>query len=212
MKVRVAIVVIIFLKYSWLYCNILYQDNKKNTISTSIDDKIIWYEVTETTNMPFGKSIIVYTVSNKNLISTNNLGPNNTRVVIEKSKSKAKKGVDSHKTNSSLNTNSSTDGNLIISEKKTIKTVYINPIETYERMAEKGIKSVEIFKNLGDSFYYKNEYVKAIKYYEELFKMTHNLDPEYYLKYSNALKSMGQIAYSEELLEKYKLLITKQKN
>lgn len=212
MKVRIAIVVIIFFKYSWLYSNLLYQENKKNTTGSSFDDKIIWYEVTETTNMPFGKSTIIYTVSNKNLISTNDLGPNNTRVVIEKSKSKAKKGIDSHKTNSSLNTNTSTDGNLITSEKKAIKTVYINPIETYERMAEKGIKSVEIFKSLGDSYYYKNEYAKAVKYYEALFKMTYDLNAEYYLRYSNALKNMGQIAYSEELFEKYKLLITKQKN
>ncbi|VXB86161.1 conserved hypothetical protein [Flavobacterium sp. 9R] len=212
MKVRIAIVVIIFLKYSWLYSNLIYQENKNNTTSSSFDDKIIWYEVTETTNMPFGKSTIIYTVSNKNLISTNNLGPNNTRVVIEKSKSKAKKEIDSHKTNSSLNTNTSTDGNLITSEKKAIKTVYINPIETYERMAEKGIKSVEIFKSLGDSYYYKNEYAKAIKYYEALFKMTHDLNAEYYLRYSNALKNMGQISYSEEIFEKYKLLIAKQKN
>lgn len=209
MKVRIAIVVIIFFKYNWLYSNLLYQDNKKNTISHSLDDKNIWYEVTETINMPFGKSIIVYTVSNKNLISTNDLGPNNTRVIVEKSK--PKKEIDSPKINSNTINNTSIDSNTN-NEKKVTKTVNVSPFETYERMVEKGIKSIDIFKSLGDSYFYKNEYVKAIKYYEALFKMTHDLEPEYYFRYSNALKNMGQIASSEELLEKYKLLIAKQKN
>lgn len=209
MKVRIAIVVIILFKYSWLYSNLLYQDNKKNTISPSLDDKNKWYEVTETINMPFGKSIIVYTVSNKNLISTNDLGPNNTRVIVEKSKTK--KGIDSPKVNSNTVNTTSIDSNAS-NEKKETKTVNVSPLETYERMVEKGVKSIDIFKSLGDSYFFKNEYVKAIKYYEALFKMTHDLEPEYYFRYSNALKNMGQIASSEELLEKYKLLIAKQKN
>ncbi|MGL3001845.1 tetratricopeptide repeat protein [Flavobacterium sp. RSSB_23] len=209
MKVRIAIVVIILFKYSWLYSNLLYQDNKKNTISPSLDDKNKWYEVTETINMPFGKSIIVYTVSNKNLISTNDLGPNNTRVIVEKSKTK--KGIDNPKVNSNTVNTTSIDSNTS-NEKKETKTVNVSPFETYERMVEKGVKSIDIFKSLGDSYFFKNEYVKAIKYYEALFKMTHDLEPEYYFRYSNALKNMGQIASSEELLEKYKLLIAKQKN
>lgn len=209
MKVRIAIVVIIFFKCGWLYSNLLYQDNKKNAISPSLDDKNTRYEVTETINMPFGKSIIVYTVSNKNLISTNDLGPNNTRVIVEKSK--PKKGIDSPKVNSNTVNTTSIDSNTS-NEKKVTKTVNVSPLETYERMVEKGIKSIDIFKSLGDSYFYKNEYVKAIKYYEALFKMTHDLDHEYYFRYSNALKNMGQIEQSEELLEKYKLLTAKQKN
>lgn len=209
MKVRIAIVVIILFKYSWLYSNLLYQENKKNTISPSLDDKNTRYEVTETINMPFGKSIIVYTVSNKNLISTNDLGPNNTRVIVEKSKTK--KGIDSPKVNSNTVNTTSIDSNAS-NEKKETKTVNVSPLETYERMVEKGVKSIDIFKSLGDSYFFKNEYVKAIKYYEALFKMTHDLEPEYYFRYSNALKNMGQIASSEGLLEKYKLLIAKQKN
>jgi len=77
-------------------------------------------------------------------------------------------------------------------------------------MVDKGVKSIDLFKKLGDYYFYKNDYVKATKYYEALFKMTNEVNPDYYFRYSNALNNIGKKVLSEELLEKYKTLTAKQ--
>ncbi|WP_418263329.1 tetratricopeptide repeat protein [Flavobacterium faecale] len=81
--------------------------------------------------------------------------------------------------------------------------IYINIIDIYERVAEKGYKSVYLFTLLSDSFYYNKEIEKAAKYYQELFKMTTNLAPEYYFRYGDALLKTGQTAKGKEMIEKF---------
>ncbi len=41
-----------------------------------------------------------------------------------------------------------------LAEKKYEKYAYIDAIKTYEKVAEKGYKSVDMFKNLGNSYYF----------------------------------------------------------
>jgi tetratricopeptide (TPR) repeat protein len=84
-----------------------------------------------------------------------------------------------------------------------VKFVSINVISTYERVAEKGYKSIDMFQKLGNSFYENFEYEKAARWYGELFKMTTDLDQKYYQQYAHSLKLIGQNGKASELLEKY---------
>jgi tetratricopeptide (TPR) repeat protein len=82
----------------------------------------------------------------------------------------------------------------------------IDIIKTYERVAEKGYETLEILKKLANSYFFDNELEKAEKYYHKLFSKTTDLEPEYYYRYSVALKSTGQIEKSNEFLKKFNQL------
>jgi tetratricopeptide (TPR) repeat protein len=99
------------------------------------------------------------------------------------------------------------------SQKKTVTTVKknatvtnIDAIKTYERVAEKGYKSIEIFKKLGDAYYFNKDLDKAEKWYDKLFAMTTDLEPEYYYRYSQSLRAIGQIEKADTMLEKFNQL------
>ncbi len=88
-------------------------------------------------------------------------------------------------------------------DKKYESYAYIDAIKTYERVAEKGYKSVDMFQKLGNSYYFNSEFEKAAKWYTELFAMNTDLEPEYYYRYAQSLKSIGQDDKSNQMLEKF---------
>lgn len=88
--------------------------------------------------------------------------------------------------------------------KKFDELSYIDAISVYERVANKGYKSVELFQKLGDSYYFNSEFEKASKWYGELFWMNNVTFPAvYYYRYSQSLKSIGQYQKADELLLKF---------
>jgi len=93
------------------------------------------------------------------------------------------------------------------------KYVEINIIKTYEKIAGKGYKSIEIFQKLGNSYYSNSELDKAARWYCELFAMTTDLEPEYYYRYIKSLKSIGDNDEANKILEKFnqKLELTKER-
>jgi outer membrane protein OmpA-like peptidoglycan-associated protein/tetratricopeptide (TPR) repeat protein len=88
-------------------------------------------------------------------------------------------------------------------DKKYDSYAYIDAIKTYERVAEKGYKSVDMFQKLGNSYYFNSELDKAAKWYGELFAMTSDLEPEYYYRYAQSLKSIGENDKANEMMEKF---------
>jgi len=64
-------------------------------------------------------------------------------------------------------------------DKKYNSFAYIDAIKTYERVAEKGYKSEDMFQKLGNSYYFNGELDKAAKWYDELFAMAPDQQPEY---------------------------------
>ncbi|MFE3872745.1 flagellar motor protein MotB, partial [Flavobacterium sp. ZS1P70] len=48
-------------------------------------------------------------------------------------------------------------------DKKYDNYAYVDAIKTYERVAEKGYKSVDMFKKLGNAYYFNGELDKAAK-------------------------------------------------
>jgi hypothetical protein len=83
------------------------------------------------------------------------------------------------------------------------KYIEIDVIKTYERVAGKGYKSVDMFKKIANSYYSNFELEKAVSWYCELFAMTSNLEFEYYYRYSESLKSIGQNKEAYEILKKF---------
>ncbi|WP_245557725.1 OmpA family protein [Flavobacterium antarcticum] len=78
---------------------------------------------------------------------------------------------------------------------------YIDAIKTYERVAEKGFKDAEMFKKLGNAYYFNAELDKANKWYTALFEMTKEVEPEYYFRYSHSLKSVGKYGEANKMLD-----------
>ncbi|MFV7237003.1 MULTISPECIES: tetratricopeptide repeat protein [Flavobacterium] len=91
-------------------------------------------------------------------------------------------------------------------EKKYGNFANIDAIKTYERVAEKGYKSTDMFKKLGNSYYYNAELDQAAKWYGELFTMTQDVEPEYYYRYAQSLRAIGQNDKADEMLEKFNQL------
>jgi tetratricopeptide (TPR) repeat protein len=87
--------------------------------------------------------------------------------------------------------------------KKGDTSAYVDIIKTYEKVVEKGYEPIEILKKLADSYFFNNELEKSEKYYGKLFSKTTDLEPEYYYRYSAALKSKGQIEKANLYLKKF---------
>lgn len=85
-------------------------------------------------------------------------------------------------------------------DKKYEQYAFIDAIKIYERVAEKGYKSVDLFQKLGNAYYFNGELGKANKWYTELFALNEQVDPEYYYRYSQTLKATGDYAKANQML------------
>jgi outer membrane protein OmpA-like peptidoglycan-associated protein/tetratricopeptide (TPR) repeat protein len=86
-------------------------------------------------------------------------------------------------------------------DKKYNNFAYIRAINTYEKVAEKGYKSEDMFQKLGNSYYFNGELDKAAKWYDELFTMNPNQESEYCYRYAQSLKAIGQNDKANQMLE-----------
>lgn len=84
---------------------------------------------------------------------------------------------------------------------KNIGYTYIDPIKTYERIANKGYKSIDMFQQLGNSYYSKNQFEKAAKWYSELFAMNKKIETIYYYRYAHSLNCINQIEEANKYFE-----------
>ena len=91
-----------------------------------------------------------------------------------------------------------------LGDKKYDNYAYVDAIKTYERVAEKGYKSVDMFKKLANAYYFNGEYDKAARWYGELFAMTPDLESEYYYRYAQSLKATGENVKANEMMELFR--------
>jgi len=75
--------------------------------------------------------------------------------------------------------------------KKYEKLAFIDASEIYLDLADSGYASKELFEKLGNIYYFNAKYVEAARWYKKLFSLTENLEPIYYLRYSQSLKAIG---------------------
>lgn len=81
---------------------------------------------------------------------------------------------------------------------------YINAIFTYEKVVQRGYKTYDMVRHLGNAYYFNAQYPEAAKWYAEMFAMQATVeDPEYYLRYSISLKAIEDYDKANEYLEKY---------
>lgn len=85
-------------------------------------------------------------------------------------------------------------------EKSFDKFAYVDAIKTYERIAEKGHKSADLFMKLGDAYYFNANLEAASKWYTELFLMNEPVAPEYYYRYAQALKATANYTKADEMM------------
>lgn len=91
------------------------------------------------------------------------------------------------------------------------KYAYVDAIKVYESVANKGYKDEKMFQRLGNSYYFNGELVKALKWYDELFAMNEQQEPEYLYRYAQCLKSAGNYAKADAILEKFNQKVTTDK-
>jgi tetratricopeptide (TPR) repeat protein len=160
--------------------------------TTSADIQI--YHVEENINNKFGGRTTTYEVLDSNNINRTDLGPNNTRIISPRlaKEQKTEKEIIIEKTPIPE----------IVPLEKHNDYAFVFMIKTYERIAEKGYKSVEMFQKLGNCYFYNSEMDKAVRWYCELFEMNSDLDSEYYYRYAKALRSIGENDKAFEILAK----------
>ncbi|WP_264526337.1 OmpA family protein [Flavobacterium sp. N502536] len=101
-----------------------------------------------------------------------------------------------------LNTIAQT-GKINYADAKYEKYAYIDAIKIYENVADKGYKDEKMFQRLGNSYYFNGELVKALKWYDELFGMNKQQEPEYLYRYAQCLKAAGNYTKADATLEKF---------
>lgn len=94
-------------------------------------------------------------------------------------------------------------GKIASADKKYEKYAYIDAIKTYERIAEKGYGSPEIYQKIGNAYFFNSELDKAVKWYDKLFILGTDVDTEYYYRYAFCLKSIGKNDKAKEMLTIY---------
>ena len=81
---------------------------------------------------------------------------------------------------------------------------YIDAIKIYERIAQKGFVNQEMLESLGNAYYYNAEYKKALPWYEQLFQEgKYKVKPEYYYRYAQTLKSVGDYTQADKMMAKF---------
>ena len=80
---------------------------------------------------------------------------------------------------------------------------FVDAIIIYERIAEKGYKSEEMFQRLGNAYYFNADFSKSAKWYTELFTMNQNQNSEYYYRYSQCLKAIGNYSEADLMLDQF---------
>ncbi|MDW5289140.1 OmpA family protein [Formosa sp. PL04] len=83
---------------------------------------------------------------------------------------------------------------------------YVNAQKIYLAVAKKGYESEELYTKLANSYYFNAQYDQAVKWYDNLFKIVEKpQDNIIYLRYSQALKALGQAKKSMEYYDVFVL-------
>ncbi len=86
---------------------------------------------------------------------------------------------------------------------------YINSIEIYERMADKGYINTSILENLANAYYFNGKFVEANKWYSQLFDANYpdkniaKIPSEYYYRYAQTLKTIGDYKKADLIMNKF---------
>lgn len=193
--------------------------NSENIASNANSEEYVvdYYLVEERVNCRFGSSVTRYKVSNINLISTATMGQNNTRkvtTVYKKVKPKVNQlqglmpsnlVAQSNEITASITALPVVEAPKVEVVEKTEKKdyIYVDLVKTYEGVLEKGYFSVDMLKKVADSRFFKDDLNKAAQWYSKLFEMTTDLEPIYYYRFAQSLRSVSQFEKAKEMMVAY---------
>ncbi len=81
---------------------------------------------------------------------------------------------------------------------------YIDARKIYLKVVEEGYESAQIFKKLGDTYYYNSEYAEAAKWYSNLVeKFPSEIEAEYKYRIAQSYKSIGNYNDAKEMMDSY---------
>jgi outer membrane protein OmpA-like peptidoglycan-associated protein/tetratricopeptide (TPR) repeat protein len=84
------------------------------------------------------------------------------------------------------------------------RTYYSEAIPLYETAVNENVRTLEVIRNLADSYYFTNDMRNAQKYYQFLVKsFSKDLPAEYYFRLSQTLKSAGNINDANKVIRDY---------
>lgn len=84
------------------------------------------------------------------------------------------------------------------------RLAYMDAQQMYLKIVKNGYESQELYQNLGDTYYYNNDYVNANRWYAKAFEYDKStITKEYYFKYIQTLKSSGKYDKIEDIMEFY---------
>jgi hypothetical protein len=162
------------------------------------------YSVEETINMTFGRRVTKYEVTKLDMVNTYDLGPNNTRTVTPIYGKPKVKTVEV-----GLNSKTFVDSTAkvikpvkvaVLAPSEKTKYVSINVVSAYEKIIDKGYKSLDMLKKVADRSYFDNDMETAAKYYAQLMEQTTDLDSVYYYRYAQSLKVTNQTEKANEMM------------
>ncbi|GGX30580.1 OmpA family protein [Aquimarina muelleri] len=84
---------------------------------------------------------------------------------------------------------------------------FVDARKIYLQVAKSGYASPELFKKIGDSYYFNAELEKSVGWYEKLVnEYEDQIEPEYLFRYSQSLKNVKRYEDADKAMEKFKLL------
>ncbi len=80
---------------------------------------------------------------------------------------------------------------------------YLKARDIYLKLYKRGLRSPELYKRLGDSYFKTAEYKEAVKWYDKLFLEGYNIEPQYYFRYGQSLKASGEVEKGDKFVKQY---------
>ena len=77
-----------------------------------------------------------------------------------------------------------------------------------KKLPLRGYKSEDMFKKLGNAYYFNSNFEGAAKWYGELFVLNPNPESEYYYRYAQSLKATGALEKSNQIMEEFRSKFT----
>jgi len=184
------------------------QSNTKILSDLTSGQDVIAYHVEERINRPMGTSITTYEVSNLALVRTNDLGKNNTRTVTPKyGKIRAKaialsaEAATSELPKTAITATVVAPIKMVIAAPEKKDRVVIDVVGTYERVMDKGYKSIDMLTKVADQHFFNGDLVLSAKWYAELFAIKDDLEAVYYYRYAQSLKAVNQNEKANQMMK-----------
>nr|WP_299488991.1 OmpA family protein [uncultured Allomuricauda sp.] len=78
-------------------------------------------------------------------------------------------------------------------------------IDIYKKVLDKGYVSSDLLKRLANSYYFNAKYEEAAKVYQRLVEVyPEEIEPDYYFRYAQSLKTLGDYGESASIMAKFK--------